>query len=438
MSPLETALEEFRRLHPRKIDLGLDRVERILSALGQPQHKLPPAIHIAGTNGKGSTTALLRAMLEATGATVHVYTSPHLVRFNERIVLASEDISDDVLTEILTRVRVANDGEPLSFFEATTAAAFLAFSEHAADYALIEVGLGGRFDATNMFIPRACAITPIDYDHAEFLGRDLAGIAGEKAGIIKPHIPVFTGPQTEIVQAVLRNEAKTLDAPFKQWGQNFRAYRQQGRLIFETDKELLDLPLPSLAGEHQIMNAGLAIAVARDLTIDPDAISQGLINAVWPARMQPLKQGPLIDIAHDAGSEVWLDGGHNPHAAKALSAHMASLESRSPRPLILLMGILANKDAGAFLDYFEGLAAGLVAIDIKDHASLSPETLSELATSRGFATVIGNNLTDAMQKAVNMGEALSRHTAEDPIIPPRILICGSLYLAGQVLSENAA
>lgn len=436
MSIIETALEDLRRLHPRKIDLGLSRIERVLNALDRPQDKLPPSIHIAGTNGKGSTVAQLRAMLEASGARVHVYTSPHLVRFNERIVLAGEEIGDDALIDVLHRVRDANGGEPLSFFEATTAAAFLAFSEHPADYAIIEVGLGGRYDATNVFTPNACAITPIDYDHAEFLGRDLAGIAREKAGIIKANVPVFTGTQSELVDAVLQGEARKVRAPIQCWGQDFRAYGQQGRLLFETDNALLDLPLPVLAGDHQIMNAGLAIAVARHFGLSSDDISTGLLTAKWPARMQPLRSGALVDIAVEVGAEVWLDGGHNPHAAKALSAHMATLEARSPRPLILIMGILANKNASAFLDYFEGLAAGLIAVDIPDHASLSSDVLVELAQIRGLVAITGNNLTDAIQSAVNMGEALSRQSVEEPIIPPRILICGSLYLAGQLLAAN--
>ena len=436
MTPLDQALDEFRRLHPRKIDLGLDRIERVLAALGNPQDKLPKAIHVAGTNGKGSTVSLLRAMLEASGAKVHVYTSPHLVRFNERIVLASEEIDDNRLIDVLHRVRDANDGHPLSFFEATTAAAFLAFSEVDADYAIIEVGLGGRYDATNVFTPDVCAITPIDFDHAEFLGREIKGIALEKAGIIKKDVPVFVSPQRDAVTSVLSGEAEQRDAPIQSWGQDFRAYRQHGRLVFETERELLDLSLPALAGEHQIMNSGLAVAIAQHLGLSPETISKGLKTAHWPARMQPLRKCPLVEIALEAGAEVWLDGGHNPHAAQALAAHMAGLEAKSPKPLILIMGILANKNAGAFLEYFAGLAAGLVAVDIPDHASLSADVLMELADARGFATVTGNNLTDAMQKAVNMGLALSRQTVEEPIIPPRILICGSLYLAGAVLADN--
>ncbi|MGB6230949.1 MAG: Mur ligase family protein, partial [Litorimonas sp.] len=268
MTRLERALEDLRRLHPRKIDLGLDRIEVVLEALGRPQDRLPPAIHVAGTNGKGSTVALLRAMLEASGARVHVYTSPHLVRFNERIVLAGEEIGDETLIHVLTRVREANGDAPLSFFEATTAAAFLAFAETPADYAIVEVGLGGRYDATNVFAPALTAITPVDMDHAEFLGRELAGIAGEKAGIVKPGVPVFIAPQRDVARQVIEMEADMLGAPLQASGRDFRAYRLQDRLIFETDSELLDLPLPALAGEHQIMNAGVAIALARALGLE--------------------------------------------------------------------------------------------------------------------------------------------------------------------------
>jgi dihydrofolate synthase/folylpolyglutamate synthase len=433
---LEAALETFRRLHPRKIDLGLGRIERVLAKLGHPQDKLPTAIHVAGTNGKGSTVALLRSMLEASGAKVHVYTSPHLVRFNERIVVASQDIGDDALIDVLQRVAEANGDEPLSFFEATTAAAFLAFAETPADYAIIEVGLGGRYDATNVFTPSLCAITPIDLDHAEFLGRDLLGVAKEKAGIIKPGVPVHLGIQQDKVRDLLQAEANRHRAPAMTQGTEFRSYRQQGRLLFETDRALLDLSEPALAGDHQVSNAGLAISLARALDLSSEDISQGLRNAKWPARMQPLTAGPLVDIASESGAEVWLDGGHNPHAARALAAHMGQLEARSPRPLILIMGILANKDAGGYLDYFSGLAAGLVAIEVPGHATQSANVLAELAQSRGMVGIVGNNLTDAMQKAVNMGEALGRQTVDDPITPPRILICGSLYLAGDVLREN--
>lgn len=430
----ERALDRLTRLHPRKIDLTLDRLLAVLQTLGNPQEKLPPAVHVAGTNGKGSTTALLKSMALAQGLRPHVYTSPHLVKFNERICLAGQDIDDDRLADILERIIEANGDAPLTFFEATTAAMFLAFSESPADIAIIEVGLGGRFDATNVFTPAVSVITPIDYDHAEFLGTDLAGIAREKAGIMKRHTPVIVGRQSDLVGAVLRAESQKTGAPMQVWGEDFRAYSQHGKLIYETDNELLDLPLPALKGAHQIENSATAIAAAKAMLISDEAIAKGLSGAVWPARMQSLTSGPLADMATDAGAQLWLDGGHNRQAGEAVAAYMADLESADSRPLILIMGILANKDAGGYLDAFEGLAACVIAVDIDGHAALNSETLGELARGRGMHSQTSGNLIDAMQRAINTGEALSRENAAEPITPPRILICGSLYLAGQVLA----
>ena len=430
---VEQALATLKALHPKKIDLGLERIERVLKKLGNPQHKLPPTIHIAGTNGKGSTVAYLRAFAEAAGLKAHVYTSPHLVHFRERIVVGSDEISDDTLVNVLSRVREANGGEPLSFFEATTAAAFLAFSENPADICIIEVGLGGRYDATNVITPACCGITPIDLDHAEFLGRDLAGIAREKAGIMKAHTPIIIGPQSDLVRAVLDAEANKACANAKFWGADFRAYEQHGRLVFEDDGQLLDLPLPALIGDHQVMNAGTAIAIARQMQLPEKAIEKGLLTVSWPARMQNLTTGTLADMVAESGGELWLDGGHNPHAARAVASAVASLEAKSPRPLILVTGILANKDIGGFLDAFEGLASAVIGVEIPDHASLAPETLTEMAQSRGMNGQVANNLIDAVQRAINTGKALSRQTANEPVTPPRILICGSLYLAGEVL-----
>lgn len=430
---VQEALETLRALHPKKIDLGLERIERVLKTLGNPQHKLPPTIHVAGTNGKGSTVAYLRAFAEAAGLKAHVYTSPHLVHFRERIVVGSQEITDDTLVDVLARIRKANAGEPLSFFEATTAAAFLAFAEHPADICIIEVGLGGRYDATNVITPACCGITPIDLDHAEFLGRDLAGIAREKAGIMKAHTPVIIGPQSDLVRAVLDAEANKTRADAKFWGESFRAYRQHGRLVFEDDGQLLDLPLPALIGDHQVMNSGTAIAIARQMQIPEEAIEKGLQTVSWPARMQNLTTGGLADMVAESGGELWLDGGHNPHAARAVANAIAELEAKTPRPLILVTGILANKDIGGFLDAFEGLASAVIGVDIPDHASLAPETLIEIAKSRGMLGQVASNLIDAVQRAINTGEALSRQTAAEPIVPPRILICGSLYLAGEVL-----
>lgn len=434
---VEQALTTLAALHPKKIDLGLDRILNVLTKLGNPQERLPPVVHIAGTNGKGSTVAYLRAFAEAARLKAHVYTSPHLVHFRERIVVGSEEITDAALVDVLSRVREANYGAPLSFFEATTAAMFLAFSESPADIALIEVGLGGRYDATNVITPACCGITPIDYDHAEFLGRDIAGIAREKAGIMKAHCPVVIGPQMDVVRAVLDAEANKARSPSKFWNEDFRAYRQHGRLVFEDDGQLMDLPLPALIGEHQIMNAGTAIAIARQMQIPESAIEKGLSSVSWPARMQNLSSGALADIVTDSGGELWLDGGHNPHAARAVANVMADLEAKTPRPLILITGILANKDIGGFLDAYAGLASAVIGVTIPGHSALAPETLIEIAQARGLIGQVASNITDAVERAVKTGKALAGDTADDSKAAPRILICGSLYLAGEVLKINS-
>lgn len=424
---MQQALRDFEHLHPKKIDLGLGRIERVLKKLGNPQNSLPPTIHVAGTNGKGSTTAFLRAMAEAQGLRVHVYTSPHLVSFCERIVLAGALIDETKLLDVLDRVREANDGKPLSFFEATTAAAFLAFSEAPADLLILEVGLGGRYDATNVIDrPAVTVITPIDYDHAEFLGRDLAQIAREKAGIFKPHTPAFSVEQSNLVRAVLDSEAAKTRSPLSNMGEHFSAYAQQGRLVFEDDNTLLDLPLPSLRGAHQIMNAGLATAVAKSLQIDERAIAKGIENANWPARLQPLCKGPLAEMANNAGAQLWLDGGHNPHAGRALASAMAELDAKEPRPLVMIMGMLANKDAPGFLDAFEGLAHMLIAVPIPDHSSLAAESLMDIAKGRGIKAAAAGSVREAIKKV----------TEKFTDTPPRILICGSLYLAGHVLAGS--
>ena len=422
---LQDLLGDIEKLHPKKIDLGLDRIERVLKKLGNPQHKLPPTVHVAGTNGKGSTIAFLRAMAEAQGLKVHVYTSPHLVSFTERIVLSGHAITEPVLIDTLNRVLDANAGNQLSFFEATTAAAFLAFSEHAADLLILEVGLGGLFDATNVIDRPACVgIAPIDYDHAEFLGRDLAQIAREKAGIMKRHTPAFSAKQADIVRAVLESEAQKTRCDISFADEGFRSYAQQGRLVFEDDDELLDLPLPALRGAHQVQNAGLAIALAKSLMLDRNAIAKGLENAAWPARLQSLTTGKLARMAEQAGAELWLDGGHNPHAGMALASGLAELDAKSPRPLILIAGMLGNKDAPGFLDAFDGLAKTLIAVPIPGHAGLLPETLADIAKGRGMNSFTDENVETALKRALSIKSE----------IPPRILICGSLYLAGRVLA----
>lgn len=423
---LKSALARLERLHPKKIDLGLARIERVLAALGSPHHALPPVVHIAGTNGKGSTAAFIRAMAEAEGLRVHAYSSPHLVSFRERIVLAGELIGEDKLLDMLGRVEAANDGEPLSFFEATTAAAFTAFHETPADLLILEVGLGGRFDATNVIAhPALSVITPIDYDHAEFLGRDLAQIAREKAGILKRHCPAITARQRSVVAAVLRDEAARAGANLSAVDEEFHAFAQHGRLIFESGNALLDLPLPSLRGGHQIDNAGLAIAAARSLQLSENAIEKGLLSAEWPARLQALTRGPLYDAAQKAGAEIWLDGGHNPHAGRAIAEAMAEMDPSGERPLYLIMGMLANKDAPGFLDAFTGLASGVISVSVPGHASLSAETLADIVRTRDMVSGAADTPLDALHLVIEKSDA-----------PPRVLVCGSLYLAGTVLAEN--
>lgn len=424
---LTNLLLKLERQHPKKIDLGLERIERVLKALGNPQHKLPPIVHVAGTNGKGSTIAFLRAMAEAQGLKVHAYTSPHLVSFTERIVLRSRTIDESALIDTVMRVLEASKDKCLSFFEATTAAAFLAFAEHPANLAIIEVGLGGRYDATNVIKnPVAIAITPIDYDHTKFLGRDLAQIAREKAGIFKRFTPAFSAPQTDLVRIVLENEARKASCELKNMNEHFRAYSEQGKLVHEDGGELLDLPLPALRGAHQIQNAGLAITLAKSLFLEPGAISKGLARVQWPARLQALTGGPLVDIAHMAGAELWLDGGHNPHAGRALASALAELEAVDARPLVLICGMLSGKDAPGFLNAFDGLAQTLIAVPIAGRAGLRPETLANIAKGRNINALSANTVENAVKTACEI----------NPEAGSRIVICGSLHLAGEVLKAN--
>lgn len=315
----DVILERMMALHPKVIDLTLDRVWRLLDAVGNPQDRLPPVIHIAGTNGKGSTQGMVRAGLEQSGAKVHAYTSPHLARFHERIRLAGDLITEDALTQVLDRCYAANGGENITYFEITTVAALLAFAETPADYTLLEVGLGGRLDATNVINdPVATVITPVDLDHQSFLGDTLAAIAGEKAGIIKRGVPCIVGPQHDAALDVIESVANRLGAPVLAYGQHWHASTERDRLIYQDERGLLDLPLPALRGPHQIMNAGAAIATLRKLGKDDAACEAAVTNPYWPARMERLTSGALVDLAHPA--ELWLDGGHNPAAGQALAA----------------------------------------------------------------------------------------------------------------------
>jgi dihydrofolate synthase/folylpolyglutamate synthase len=430
----EGILERLLTLHPKKIDLVLTRIERLLADLGHPEQKLAPVIHVAGTNGKGSACAFARAMLEAQGLKVHVHTSPHLVRFHERIRLAGNLISEEELCDTLIEVERVNAGREITFFEITSAAMFLAFSRHPADAVVLEVGLGGKYDATNVIAkPAMTVIQPIGLDHMEFLGPSLAGIAAEKAGIIKPRIPVVIGPQDDVARDVVVSQADALSAPAYIFGEDFFAFQEQGRMVYQDNAGLLDLPLPRLIGRHQIENAGVAIAALRHAGMGwgrDQAVERGLSTVDWPARLQRLKHGPLVEAAPE-GAEIWLDGGHNPHCAKAVSSAIADLEEKIERPLYLISGMLQTKDAVGFFAEFRGLARHVVTITIPDAAaSMGAGALYDAARQAGLDADPAEDLDDAMLRL----SAWARAHPKEP--PPRILICGSLYLAGKVLAEN--
>lgn len=427
-------LERLLGLHPKRIDLVLNRIQRLLARLGHPEQSLPPVIHVAGTNGKGSTCAFARAMLEAEGRKVHVYTSPHLVHFHERIRIAGQLISEAELAAVLDECERANQGEPITFFEITTVAAFLAFSRVPADALVLEVGLGGRYDATNVVVrPAMTVITPIGLDHAEFLGESIAGIAAEKAGIIKSGVPVVVGNQDDVPRDVIARTADALSAPLYVFGQDFFAHQEHGRMVYQDQHGLLDLPLPRLTGAHQIENAATAIAALRHAGRGwgaDAAIETGLRSVDWPARLQRLVRGPLVQAA-PPGAEVWLDGGHNPHGAHAIARALADLEEKSPKPLYLICGMLKTKDAVGYLAAFRGLARHVVTVAIAGaEASMGAGELYDAARRAGLEASPADDPDDAMLQV----SAWARMGDVDGA--PRILICGSLYLAGRVLAEN--
>jgi len=428
----DAILLRLTTLHPQRIDMVLGRVERLLAALGNPQKKLPPVIHVAGTNGKGSVCAFARAMLEAQGLKVHAYTSPHLVSFRERIRIGGELIDEGELCATLEECERVNDGAPIPFFEITTAAAFLAFSRHPADALILEVGMGGKNDATNVVPrPKVSVIMPVGFDHQEYLGNSLADIAADKAGIIRARVPVVVGPQDDIPRDVITRRADALGAPLSVFGQDFFAHQEHGRMVYQDDVGLLDLPLPKLVGRHQIENAAVAIAALRNAGWGEDkAVERGVRSVEWPARLQRLTRGPVVELAPE-GAEVWLDGGHNPHGALAIARAVADFEERAEKPLYLVCGMLATKDAGGFLSAFRGLAKHVTTVTIPgEELSLGAGSLYDAARASSLEASPADDLDDAMLQIC----AWSRARPEQG--PPRILICGSLSLAGHVLSEN--
>jgi dihydrofolate synthase/folylpolyglutamate synthase len=432
--PVDAIVARLAALHPKRIDLSLDRVERLLAALDHPERKLPPVIHVAGTNGKGSTIAFMRAILEAAGKRVHVYSSPHLVRFNERYRQGQPGegvlVSDAELSATLEECERANAGAPITVFEITTAVGLVLFARHPADVLLMEVGLGGRLDATNVIEhPLATIITPISIDHIDFLGDTIEKIAAEKAGILKRATPAIVAAQQRDALAAIERQAARLNVSLKIAGEDWTATEERGRLVYQDETGLLDLPAPKLYGRHQFENAGLAIAALRAIKpfkISPAAYEAGMIKADWPARLQRLAAGRLVELA-PSGSELWLDGGHNPDGGRAIAAALADLEERVSRPLVLIVGMLASKDCEGFLSNFTGLARRMIAVPVPGaEKGLSAEAVADAARAIGLAATSRDNLIEALDAA--------RKLDLDP--PPRILITGSLYLAGEVLREN--
>nr|WP_249128680.1 folylpolyglutamate synthase/dihydrofolate synthase family protein [Bradyrhizobium lablabi] len=421
-------------MHPVRIDLNLDRISRLLERLDHPERKLPPVIHVAGTNGKGSTIAYLRATLEAANLRVHAYTSPYLVRLNEcfRLGRAGGGVlaGDDEIREALERCERANAGAPITVFEIKTAAAFLLFAQNPADALLLEVGLGGRLDATNMVEkPVASVITPVSMDHTEFLGTTLTSIAGEKAAIIKRGVPVIVAEQAPEAMAVIEAQAARMRSPLHAAGQQWHVSIEHGRLVYQDDRGLMDLAAPKLFGRHQFDNAGLAIATLRAIDtfrISPAAFEAGIVNAEWPARMQRLASGRLVDLA-PAGSEVWLDGGHNAEGGRVAAAALGDLEERVPRPLVIIAGMMGNKDASGFLANFAGQTRHIIVVPIPDQDNvMPPQRLADAVRQLGMRVEIATGVDAALRTLAGLAYE----------VPPRILITGSLYLAGHVLAAN--
>lgn len=432
LAPMDAVLTRLLALHPKRIDLSLERIARLLTALDHPHRRLPPVIHVAGTNGKGSTIAFMRAALEAAGKTVHVYTSPNLVRVNERFRLGRHGggrlVDDSELSDTLAECEAKNGGAPITVFEMETAAAFLLFSRHPADLALLEVGLGGRLDATNVIErPLASVITRLSLDHREFLGDSLVQVAAEKAGILKSGVPAIIAGQAREALAVIERQAARLRAPLKIAGEDWTATEERGRLVYQDQDGLLDLPAPKLCGRHQFENAGTAIAALRagGLKLSTGAFEAAMVQVDWPARMQRLSHGRLAALV-PAGSELWLDGGHNVDGGQAIAAALADLEERVSRPVVVIVGMLSTKDCTGFLRNFAGLARRVITVPMHQDKAVPAGELAEIAAGIGIPALARPDLESAIELAGKL----------DLEPPPRILITGSLYLAGEVLAAN--
>ncbi len=420
-------------LHPKGFDLSLERVTRLLHVLGDPHLKLPPVIHVAGTNGKGSATAFCRAILEAAGLSVHVHTSPHLVRWHERYRMGGGKLVDDeVFAEELRRVAKANNGQTITVFEILTAVGFLLFSEHPADAVIMEVGLGGRFDATNVIPnPAVSLIMPVSMDHEAYLGDTVEKIAFEKAGIIKRRCPVVIGQQPFAgAKDTLTALAEKAGGPLAVYGQEFLAFEEHGRMVFQDEDGLLDLPKPSLIGRHQIANAAAAVKAVRmaGFSVSDEAVERGILSAAWPARMQRIAFGKLVCLA-PKGSEIWLDGGHNPGAGLVIAEALAERDEVAEKPLFMIAGMLNTKDCAGYFKAFEGLVKHVYCVPVAESdAGLAPEKLALAAQEAGLSAEPVASPANAL--------SLLRDNFDPDETPPRILIGGSLYLAGEILKDN--
>lgn len=419
MTNINQLLDGLSQLHPKVIDLSLGRLLSLLKKLDNPHLKLPPTIHIAGTNGKGSTQAFLKSILQAHGKTVHAYTSPHLVKFNERIELCGQAISDDDLSELILEVQKVNDGEAITFFEVTTAIAFLAFSRVPADYLLLEVGLGGRFDATNVIEQSvATAITPIDIDHQEFLGSDIVKIAAEKAGILRKNTPSYWAKQQKVVTDELVRQAKNIDCPYKQEGTNWLVTPK----AWQMGKNSLPLTNLGLKGVHQNQNAALALSLLKDILgdeFDDTKALLGLKNVSWPARLQQVGVNKFLPTSFS--HELWLDGAHNPHGAKALAAHIK--DQWGDQPIYLIMGMLNNRNADEWLESFDGLIAEAVTIPLTSTTNgHSPQDLQYALQKRDIKSTAFMDMPSAFEYLSHLPKG-------------RILMAGSLYMIGEFLSQ---
>lgn len=435
----EEAISRLLKIHPKGFDLSLDRITELLEKLDNPHLKIPPVFHVAGTNGKGSTSAFLRAILEAAGKSVHVHTSPHLVHWNERYRLGSpkggEFVSDEKLEQAILRAETANGGKSITVFEIMSAVAFLLFSQNPADYCIIEVGLGGRFDATNVLQnPIACLITPIGLDHEAYLGDTIGKIAFEKAGIIKQHIPVFVGEQDDDARDVIETRAHELQAPIQFARQDFDYYEQAGRFIYQDENGLLDLPKPRLSGRHQMANAALAISAIRHVLpdLENDIYERAMENVVWPGRFERLPKGKLTESL-SAGSknidpetlpEIWIDGGHNPQAGQAIAGQL--LRQVDNVKTVMIVGMLTTKEPNGFFKAFNGLVEEIICVPVnQSDAGFDPEKLAEIVASTGLKSSSAKSVEEALHKCTEIYDT-----------DIRILICGSLYLVGEVLEKN--